>query len=243
MKITALCGVALTAFFLASSATAGDWVTQEKVDPMTDETKRSALVVNDQGHQFSLYRISEGGEVWANFSLGETDLDTLSGERLPRLRVDKHELVDLQDKKRLTEVMHRAGDRSFRVYEWEPKWINFHVWGGDGNLPAELLTDIMEGETLLIQYYLSTGGSKYSEFTLEGAKPAIAEALQIDGDIDPELLERAEVEREALKGARQRCNSLRGKERDSCNSRLTECMQLMGSSSEAHHDIFMRCME
>ena len=46
----------------------GAWEVRIEQDSMTDKTKKSAYVRNSDDHQLIIYRISDGGAVWCNFS-------------------------------------------------------------------------------------------------------------------------------------------------------------------------------
>lgn len=62
---------------LVMDTASASWKVETKTDSMTDQTKKSAVVVNEQGHSLSIYRHSSGA-AWANFSLSDGSIDLLS---------------------------------------------------------------------------------------------------------------------------------------------------------------------
>lgn len=157
---------------LCQSTAIAEWGVKEKVDSMTDETRKSAYVVNEQGHSFSIYRIANNGAVWANFSISENSFDQIDFKTPPTFRVDKYTPADLGDAKKVQAM-------GIQAYEWEPKWVNFLVWHGKGESIGKNLIPIMSGNSMVFRYYLSTGGYKETTFSLEGANRAISTAIGI----------------------------------------------------------------
>ena len=164
------------------------WQYEENVAVMTDETKRRAVVVNEKGHSFSVYRVSEGEHVWANFSISSDSFDQIDSDKPPMLRVDKHAPLDLQEVKKLGALLDSLEHVKGSSYQWEPKWVNFLIWHGDVQQGlAAFLIQVMQGEKLTVRYYLPTGGYKDTVFSLVGSAPVIAQALDIPLEIDTEV--------------------------------------------------------
>jgi hypothetical protein len=173
----------LFTFIIALSVHAfawADWGTEERIDAMTDEVKKTAIVKNELGHTFSVYRISPGGEVWGNFALSDGRFDQVDWEKPPIYRVDKEEPTNLERMKKMQEM-----GLGIHAYEWEPKWVNFLIWHGKADEGvANDLVQLMEGQKVVFRYYLSTGGYKDTTFTLKGAASAISHAIGISSKID-----------------------------------------------------------
>lgn len=174
--------------FAATSSLAAWQVTTIK-DSMTDETRRTAVVVNENGHSLSVYR-QPSGTVWANFSLASKSVDQLTLQKPPVFRIDKNEPNDVVDQKRL-QAISASGIQAFA---WEPKWINFLVWHGEeAHGRSKTLNELMQGTSAVFRYYLFTGGYKETTFSLQGARPAIAEALGIPQVADSAVTVNAEA--------------------------------------------------
>src|SRR5690606_32981434 len=107
-------------------------------------------------------------------------------------RVDKHAAVELHESRNLRSL-------GIRVYEWEPKWVNFRIWHGrlDEGLSTGLV-QIMTGQQLVVRYFLGTGGYKDTEFSLTGSSQAISGALGIPANIDPNTQARKQAFRDRL---------------------------------------------
>jgi len=210
-----------------------DWRVVERIDAMTDEVRKSAIVDNDHGHSFSVYRLSAGGPVWGNFSLSERKFDQVDWEKPPMYRVDRHEPVNL---KRMKD-MHEMG-LGIQAYEWEPKWVNFLIWHGkEEEGIAENLVELMEGEKVVFRYYLSTGGYKDTAFPLSGAAAAISTAVGIDAEIDHSAQRKAEEFKDAYTAESKKC------QRDlSTFKRCLERMEVCRKQSEYDVDRFQNCM-
>ncbi|MBT3044253.1 MAG: hypothetical protein KME67_15435 [Candidatus Thiodiazotropha sp. (ex Codakia orbicularis)] len=163
-----------------------DWTVTKRVDAMTDEVRKSAIIKNKLGHTFSIYRISPDGEVWGNFALAEGTFDQVDWKKPPIYRIDKHKPNDLESKKRLQEM-----GLGIHAYEWEPKWVNFLMWHGkeDEGL-SDSLVQLMEGKRVVFRYYLGTGGFKDTSFPLKGSSSAIAEAIGISAKVDHSIIQK-----------------------------------------------------
>jgi hypothetical protein len=159
--------------FSMHSLAAADWKVDKRVDAMTDDIKKKAIVANESGHTFSIYRIFQGGPVWGNFALSEGMFDQVDWRKPPIYRVDKNEPENLARMKEMQDM-----GLGIHAYEWKPKWVDFLIWHGkEGEGIAKNLVQLMEGKTVIFRYFLSTGGSKDTSFSLIGAAPAISEAI------------------------------------------------------------------
>ncbi|MEL0630731.1 hypothetical protein [Psychromonas aquatilis] len=216
--------------FFFSSYSVADWKVTSKVDSMTDQIKKTAEVNNPLGHKFSIYRLSKGGKVWANFKLSNDVFDQVDWERPPIFRVDKNEPTNLQSKVKLQKM-------GFNAYDWSPKWVNFLIWHGKSEEGISVdLGLIMKGDTILFRYYLSTGGFKETTFSLNGASAAISEAI----DIEPNLLSSAPLQmtkefKEAYVAEIKKCTKT--KNFVGCATPVKECK----SKFENNVDKFLLC--
>lgn len=209
------------------SAAVADWSVTGRVDSMTDEIKKSAMVRNELGHTFSIYRITEGGPVWGNFALSDRVFDQVDWRKPPVYRVDKNKPNDLSRMRRMQEM-----GLGLHAYEWEPKWVNFLVWHGkrDDGLANDLL-QLMEGNSVVFRYYLSTGGYKETSFSLNGAGPAIAEAIGISANIDHSAQQRTEEFKNALLAEVDQCRKDMNSFRE-CFARVNNCRDRSGQEVE-----------
>jgi hypothetical protein len=220
--------------FCAPSIALADWKVEKRVDPMTDEVKKTAVVKNELGHTFSIYRLSEGGPVWGNFALSEGMFDQVDWKKPPLYRIDKNEPEDLSRMKKMQDM-----GLGIHAYEWEPKWVNFLIWHGkEDEGIAKSLVQLMEGKTVVFRYYLSTGGYKDTSFSLKGAAPAIAEAIGISQRIDHSAQQKTEEFKNVYLAESKRCrqdmNSFKA-----CFSKVNECRK------QAEQDIekFKSCVQ
>jgi hypothetical protein len=149
------------------------WLVKTERDSMTDQIRKSVVVTNATGHSLTLYR-RDDGSVWASFRLPRASADVLSNERAPIYRVDKSEAVDLDG---LRSLQARG---IVQGYAWEPKWINWLVWSGQGAPPLESgMQQIMSGKSVVVRYYLFTGGSKETVFAVAGGRQPITQGLDL----------------------------------------------------------------
>lgn len=178
----------------------GDWRVTTEIDSMSDRVKRSATIVNGDGHSLSVYR-GPGEAAWVLLSLGKSSFDTLAPRRAPIYRVDKNEPNDLESDRQLTE-----SGLGLTLYAWEPRWVNFSIWHGkEAEGRSVKLRELMSGKRVVFRYTLSTGGYKETTFSLAGAGPAIAEALGIAATEDPEVAAAASAYRTEYVSASKRC--------------------------------------
>lgn len=210
----------VVAAVLASTPVAADWQVKEKKDAMTDEVRKSAYVTNEAGHTFSIYRISEKGSVWGNFSLSSSVFDQISPQKPPMYRVDQNEPNELSRLKELQDMKY-----GIQAYEWEPKWVNFRIWHGkedEGMAPD--LVQLMEGQKVVFRYHLGTGGYKDTSFTLKGASSAIAKAIGINEKIDHSKQEKANEFKKELVAQNKRCRENMSTFK-ACFAQVNECRQ------------------
>ena len=221
-------GLSLTVPALAA------WTTKTTKDSMTDALKREAVVVNEDGHSLSIYRVPSG-EVWANFALSNRSGDQLSPRQAPIYRVDKNEPDDLDLSRRLTE--RKLG---VVLYAWEPKWINFSLWHGkEEQGRGKKMMSLMSGESVVFRYYLGAGGYKETSFTLIGAGEAIAEALGIPLSPDPEAEAKARAFNAAFSAASKACTTGPIPNLRACIEKVTSCQKQSGRDTTA----FTACIQ
>lgn len=148
------------------------WYVKKDVDVMSDKEEKFAIVKNKLGHSFMVYKI--GDEVWANFAVSDSSLDTIDYENHLIIRIDKGNATKLKQVANLGKIVYK---RDF--YIWKPKWINFILGHSvnDQMLKTINLENLMSGNKLKVRYYLSTGGYKDTTFTLKGSTKALKNAL------------------------------------------------------------------
>jgi len=221
-------------FLLMQIATAhASWNVETKTDSMTDEIKKTAKIVNAEGHSLSVYRLPSGA-VWANFSLSNQSLDQLSPQKPPAFRVDKNEPHDIADEKRLQEM-----GVGVQAFAWEPKWVNFLIWHGkESEGRSKTLDQLMQGKSVVFRYHLFTGGYKETTFSLDGAGPAIASALGISVEADKATAERADEFKRAYLAASKTCQKDMSTFR-ACFEKVNSCRK------QSNNDLatFQQCMQ
>jgi hypothetical protein len=191
----------LHGLLLALPASAG-WTVKTWTDSMTDRVKREASVANDAGHRLSVYRGPDGA-AWVTFSLASPPLDTIAPRPALIYRIDKYAPHDLESDRVLTE-----SKLGLRLYAWEPGFVNFVVWHGkEDQGRSRALNELMTGANLIVRFHLGTGGYRETSFPLDGASPAIAEALGIALLADPEREAAAKAFNDALLEANSACTA------------------------------------
>lgn len=179
--------ILLTSFLLFSSSVSAQWTSEVRTDAMTDEVLATARVINGAGHEFAVFRVGSPGEpVLARFAIAEDSLGQISPGHPLMYRIDDHEPINLENVMFLAEKASELGldDDPEKYYEWQPKWVNFGVWHGQGDLTrSTALEQIVNGETLLVRYNLPTGGFKDTKFSLEDSRAALRDIFGgSDGD-------------------------------------------------------------
>jgi hypothetical protein len=187
MKTILICIIG-TIIFNPFFVNASGWKSETKICVITDETKKTAHICNKSGHCFTIYRL--GKEIWANFSLSETCIDTLSPNRFIIMTVDKNEPYDLNSLRKMAVMTGEINyalpganldaEEQRRNFEIQPKWVNFqlydHPYFAESELPKETtLRELIDGEEMVIRYFLLSGGYKETYFSLKGSKDAIIE--------------------------------------------------------------------
>lgn len=195
------------------------WQVSYESDAMTDKVTGYARTINAKGYKLMFYRDADN-KVWLNFSLPPSSSNQISYKRAPMIRVDKHTAYDI-------DPIHKVlDDKSY--YQWEPRWFNLYIWAGveeDGR--SKIFENIMSGNSILIRYYLTTGGYEETSFSLNGAAEKIAAALKINANPDSTTIEKVTKLRNyniALDEQKAECN--RTKEVfgiKNCDVQINEC--------------------
>ncbi|MFA4994991.1 MAG: hypothetical protein WC521_06790 [Bdellovibrionales bacterium] len=144
---------------------------------MTDEVKSVAMTLNADGYELAIQRASNGS-VWLTFALPDGLAEKISREVAPMYRIDSQEAVNLQGDQELTEE-----GLGVVLYIWNPKWFTCILWHGsdaEGITEKNSLWKLFGGVKIVVRYYLSGGDYKETEFSLNGAKTVIQDAIGYD---------------------------------------------------------------
>lgn len=208
--------VAVLLFLTVSFASASpSWRVEREVDSMTDEATARALVTNEEGHTFSVYR-RPNKEVWLSFRVSDNSSAVLSSQHLPIWRVDKFAPHDMSARKLGPQLQAMIGE----VTAEEPKWVHRLLWHGieeEGRAPG--LRELMEGRQLRVRYFLFTGGFKETVFPLSNAKQSIANALEISEAQNPNAERLHILTGEAVFA----CNGAPTGQSDECRDKVLRC--------------------
>lgn len=228
----------LKLILFASTSSFADWQVKEETDLMTDRIRKIAYITNDSGHTISIYRISKNESVWMNFNLSSSTFDQISSLQPPMFRIDQNEPHDLSRQKRSNESSYNQ-KHGIQDYIWEPKWVNFLIWHGkeEEGLSTSLV-QIMEGQSIVFRYYLSTGGYKDTRFTLQGAASTIAETIGINERINHEKQQSANKFNTELVAQTEKCTANMSTF-SACFAKVEKC------SKQSNREVknFRNCME
>ena len=166
--------VILTALMAHTSAYA-DWEVTTSSGSIVDKAKKVAIIKNQAGHSFLIYRIPPEDLVWGTLLLSDSTFDQIDSERPPIYWVDNKTPYNLSTSKKLDE---RYG---LSLYRREPKWVNFVIWHGkvDEGVSGDIV-DMVRGHEIFFKYYTVSGGDKDTSFTLKGSAAAISELVGIN---------------------------------------------------------------
>lgn len=194
-----LISTVLSLITLSVSAENCRWQLVETVDKMNDEKIRSALCLFSTGHSLSILRRADG-PAYAMLSLPSGTGEVFGTRRL-QYRIDSNKAVDLESQRSIEKY---APQLKVKADPTTTAWV---IWHGGANAQANTgtLRDLMDGRTLLIRYYKFPEGSADLEFPLEGAKPIIAQALNINAEADQEVAKEEIRKRQATVEANRRC--------------------------------------
>lgn len=189
----------LSLITLTASAENCRWQLVETVDKMNDEKIRSALCLFSTGHSLSIFRRADG-PAYAMLSLPSGTGEVFGTRRL-QYRIDSNKAEDLESQRSIEKYAPQLKVKA------EPTTTAWVIWHGGANAQANTgtLRDLMDGNTLLIRYYKFPEGSADLEFSLEGAKPIIAQALNINAEADQEVAKEEIRKRQVTVEASRKC--------------------------------------
>jgi hypothetical protein len=169
--------LAMFAWPLAANAASVPWRVTESKDATADDVRRTAIVSNEGGFTFSVYTVASK-TVWANFTIPESDSALLDGQKLIVYQVDDYP-PQTQDSNRFGEkVMH------MHLIDAQPKLVNWVIGARGSSGLKQTLRQLQGGQRLIARFYLITGGSRDTEFTLAGAREALAEVAGVPATWD-----------------------------------------------------------
>ncbi len=127
---------------------------------------KKAKVLNKEKNILRIERFfyGEGGNVIARILLGKKKKDAFAS-KLPIYQVDDGPIRELASARKI---------KTNKDADW---WISWEIWNGKGATSHALL-ELMNGKSVVFQYYLPGGEIKETTFSLEGAKEAIEEAIK-----------------------------------------------------------------
>ncbi|MCG7973885.1 MAG: hypothetical protein JAZ16_02345 [Candidatus Thiodiazotropha taylori] len=224
----------LLPLLIISFVSPADW----KVDKINNNTSKTAdsiaIVNNGQGDSFSLYRISNKGEVWARFKLYGDFTDAADWNTPPMLRIDNNKPISLSRQKDL-QVMGVGVD----AYKGQQGQVEFLIWHGkESEGLSDSLAQIMDGNKLIVRYFLSSGGHKESTFPLTDAETAISRALKISRKASLSTQQKTTTFKEFVLLEIKQCLQ-QTESSNTCLKRIKECR----SKADEEINKFNRCYQ
>jgi hypothetical protein len=226
----------MLAWPLVSYAASDHWIVTESKDVITDEVRRTAIVTNTDGFTFSVYTMGPKS-IWANFSIPSSDSAILDGKKLIVYRVDDYPPKTLDTDRFAENEMH------LHLLDAQPKWVNWAVGNRGSPGLQETLRQLQGGQRLIVRFYLFTGGSRDTEFTLRGAREALADVAGVPAAWDAaeeqqakERQRRQPLIRAAREGALHRCQAFpsvlgaAGEPRLRCMTQESDCERKYGDN-------------
>ena len=206
--------VVVAAFTLACASAHAQWRTYEHVDAMTDKVYRVATNFSSDGYNFGIFRAPDGA-VWMSIGVPKENLVLLDNKAV-LIRFDRHAALPQSPQSR--EMARLLGS----MWNWTPKSITTVIWHGkesDGR--NDFINQAMSSSQALVRIPLSGGGTQDISFSMEGARSAIAQALNIPEVADPAMEARATAYRDAFANEIDKCNI--SANRGQCLQRLGKC--------------------
>lgn len=213
--------LAALALLLPLAAAAQSWRTVEWTDTMTDEKRKVAAVTLKSGHALSLSRL-KNGTVWMAFGLPKSATEMMDAARAPMVRVDQHTAQDLA-------VLQAVSRQGIPVIRHTARSTTWFVFNGKGGANIGPLRNVMDGQSMRVRFYLSTGASQEVVFPLEGAKAVIAELLDIPPEADLEEAAREKALAEDRRKRLKACNDAFAENKD--RAALAACLKGQGSET------------
>ena len=167
-----------TIALFTSSLLKADWKLKTQKNSKTDEIVNIAYTNSKEGYTFSIFKLKNSEPIWASFSLPETTSDLISGENPLLYRIDENKYNNTSLVISIGEVIDKV------FYEWQPKWVNFALMFRiqpkiEDNRKDSPLGTVMNGNNVVVRYYLASGGYKDISFSLKGSYSAIKKALKM----------------------------------------------------------------
>lgn len=232
--------VALMALLGSSQMSAQAWQASAAADAV------EVRVENADGYGFEVGPAS-GRRALCTFRLPEGSADQLDGEKLPMLVIGGYNPQQVllwpdpakppEDGGDFNEVARRSSGGAPLVRATSSE-VTFSCWLGlkDQLSPTRgPLRQIMDGEELLVRFYLSEGGSDEAVFPLEGAREVIAQTLGITEQPSDKDLLQDELLRFRVQYRSSTCYLLAGKKnRKRCLEAVNRCAQTAQESVVAN---------
>jgi len=190
-------------------------VQRDWTDPITGQPAVAAVTRNADNFRVSIYRDTDG-RVAVVYSLPEQSFDRLPRVgRVVSVRPGDHRSVDME--------ATLAPTGTGRHIRSDGRNLRGVLWHGEGPSPTRgTLRNILDSTTLHARFYTDSGDRLDTSWSLEGAVPALTEALGIEKEADPELVARDQQRAQLFSSAARRCGAnLR------CIQGLPDCLDLL----------------
>lgn len=226
--ILGLCIAASSALVPATAW--AQWQFSEHKDAMTDEVTKAAIGRSAAGHVLQVYRV-KGGAVWATLSIPESVFHQFAHDGPVTTRIDSNPPQEFGDRSRAL-----AGLGLPSMWSWKPKFVSFLVWHGkDSNGRARFISELLNGDRLLVRYRRAADAPFDVEFKLDGAQAALMQALDIPATPSPDDIASAAAARQsalALDAALDRCRPL-DRLASACLAEVRKCLGVADHTARA----------
>lgn len=147
-----------------------EWNYVNTLDAFTDE-KVVGVVYSDNEHRIQLSR--EYSDVW--MYINRNEIGSFEPDTIIELRVDENETktIDPSFLKQLGDILEKP------TYIWEPATVGFLIWHGEEDSGCGYIEQLLNGKELQGRYYLNRVLRDTFSISLEGAKEAIIEGLEL----------------------------------------------------------------
>lgn len=249
-SVIALGYMAICITAASADAAPGQWAVRTSTDSMTDAVTKTAYVANADGFEFSVYLVPDRGDIvgnaWFNFSLPTASRDTLHPGKVILYRIDKWPPVDVS-----RQISTGRDFPDIPLIEAAPKWVSFRALLLTSHGAEHTIRQFQRGTTLVVRYFLPTGGYKETTFSLTGARAAIAAALGITANFD----EQEESEKDKLfqakddltaarRSATSRCwSAAHPNDTLRCTNFMGDCVRAFGEDTVADIQKKIVCLD
>jgi hypothetical protein len=162
-----------TLLLFGTLASAAEWKLERRIDAITDEEVKQAVLKSAAGDSVSIVRRSDDS-VWLYLKLRQ--FETFSTEQVLIGRVDKNPPMEWGQK---DNDFYRGIGMKLTMWEWNPNLVGGRAWHGKADEGCGFIEELARGSRLVLRYHPNKSTVADVVFSLPKSPTPMLEAIDL----------------------------------------------------------------